>query len=83
MIKCKDFVNHLSHHPEQKWYKRPKMLMHYAICIHCRRYVEQLKILKTSFQNHFKLKSEKDHSLEVKKIEDKVLKNLFQETKGD
>ena len=46
MPSCKDVTKHSSDYLEHNltWWKRPGYWLHFAICVHCRRYVQQLKL---------------------------------------
>jgi hypothetical protein len=81
MMKCKEFVHTISHDLEGekqltlrlKW----SLFCHRLICIHCRRYVEHLKVLKTRLKEYYQLQNNEDHSVTVKSIEDKVINELL------
>ncbi|NOX92071.1 MAG: zf-HC2 domain-containing protein [Gammaproteobacteria bacterium] len=46
MPSCKDITEHSSDYLDRNlpWWKRPGYWLHLAMCVHCRRYVEQLKL---------------------------------------
>ncbi len=46
MPSCKDITEHSSDYLEHNlpWWKRPGYWLHLAMCVHCRRYVDQLKL---------------------------------------
>jgi hypothetical protein len=77
MIKCKQFVHTISHDHDDSWKKKMGMWVHYFICIHCRRYVQQLNIIKTRIKEYYKLKNKEEHAHTIQKIEENVLDELF------
>ncbi len=46
MPKCKNIAEHSSEYLDHNmpWWKRPGYWLHIAICVHCRRYINQLKL---------------------------------------
>ena len=46
MPSCKDITEHASDYLDHKlpWWKRPGYWLHMLMCVHCRRYLEQLKL---------------------------------------
>lgn len=46
MPSCKEITEKSSDYLDHNlpWWKRPGYWMHLAVCVHCRRYVEQLKL---------------------------------------
>jgi len=49
MPSCKNITEHSSDYLDRNlpWWKRPGYWLHLAMCVHCRRYVEQLKLTIT------------------------------------
>jgi anti-sigma factor RsiW len=45
MLSCKDMTEHASRHldGEETWRERILVWLHLAICVHCRRYLQQLR----------------------------------------
>jgi hypothetical protein len=46
MPSCKEITEKSSDYLERNlpWWKRPGYWMHLAMCVHCRRYIDQLKL---------------------------------------
>jgi len=46
MPSCKDITEHSSDYLDHNlpWWKRPGYWLHLAMCVHCRRYVDQLRL---------------------------------------
>lgn len=46
MPSCKDLTEHASEYVDRAipWWKRPGYWLHLAMCVHCRRYIDQLKL---------------------------------------
>ncbi|HEC20415.1 MAG TPA: hypothetical protein ENI97_13920 [Gammaproteobacteria bacterium] len=46
MPSCKDITEHGSDYLDRHmpWWKRPGYWMHLLVCVHCRRYIEQLRL---------------------------------------
>ena len=50
MPSCKDITKHSSDYLDRQlpWWKRVGFWMHLMMCVHCRRYLEQLKLTITT-----------------------------------
>ncbi len=50
MPSCKEITEKSSDYLDRnlRWWKRPGYWMHLAMCVHCRRYVDQLKLTITT-----------------------------------
>ncbi len=46
MPSCKDITEHSSDYLDHNlpWWKRPGYWLHFAMCVHCRRYINHLKL---------------------------------------
>lgn len=46
MPSCKDITKHASDYVDHhlQWWQRPGYWLHLVMCVHCRRYIDQLKL---------------------------------------
>lgn len=79
MPSCKEITEHSSDYIDRKlpWWKRPGYWLHLAMCVHCRRYLTQLKLTISTIG---KLPDAAPPSISSKQVK-KIVENLKQSTK--
>lgn len=76
MLSCKEVVKIVSSDQESSWKRRLEVRFHLFICHYCRKYVLQLKYMRSGFKTLFNEKAKKPNSEEIKKIEQEVLSKI-------
>ena len=79
MPSCKELTEHSSEYLDRSlpWWKRPGYWLHLAICVHCRRYVGQLKLTIATIG---KSPEATPPSVSTEQVQD-VVKHLQEQTK--
>ena len=73
MLKCKEVVKVVSSDQPISLKQKIEIKMHLMMCRHCRRYQQQLNLLKNGFVRLLKLKYNSADPQKIDQIENKVL----------
>jgi len=74
MPSCKEVTEHSSDYIDRNlpWWKRPGYWLHLAMCVHCRRYVKQLKLTINTISKTPEATPPDVSSEQVQKIVEKI-----------
>ena len=79
MISCKEVVKTVSSEDRSSWRKNLRVRFHLMICRHCRKFAQQLEIMKSSFKKLFKSKTAQVSEETIRKLEDDAIRRLKSE----
>lgn len=77
MYSCKDSVRVLGCREGKSWWQQFNVFLHLLICVHCRKYFRQIRILKSAFQSYFRKNYQQNiFPGEIEKLEKKIFEDL-------
>jgi transcriptional regulatory protein LevR len=74
MIKCKQFVQDISHDVDGNLRRKFGYRFHYFLCVHCRNYLKQLDLIKSKL-----IENNQNIEIDAKKVENlenKILQTI-------
>lgn len=81
MLNCKQVVTIVSTEDSPKWRRNLRVRWHLFICVHCRKYVQHLRLVREAFQKLFKSAPTAEEKQKIKDLEDQAIAKIAPENK--